>query len=186
MNNSGYGLAQLVADLQVIVGEAADVPEILEQALPLIEWISQEPAHLLYARRFESSSESGFGVNLLHEEGDGGLTICTVAWPPGGYILPHDHRSWEILSPIHGTVRHSIWRPRRDSNSGNSASIEKGCEFRVEPGQAVAIMPEEIHALENIGPTPSLTLHIYGCNIARIERTRFKISGSDGTFDDIP
>lgn len=179
MNNSGYGLAQLIADLHVIVGEAANVREILEQTLPLIEWVSQEPAHLLYARRFESSSENGFGVNLLHEEDDGGLTICTVAWPPGGYILPHDHRSWEILSPLHGTVRHSSWRQRKDRDRRGAESIEKCCEFSMKPGQAAAIMPEEIHALENIGPSPSLTLHIYGCNIARIERTRFMISGSE-------
>lgn len=186
MNNSVYGLAQLIADLHVIVGEAADIPEILEQALPLIEWVSQEPNHLLYARRFESNSESGFGVNLLHEEGDGGLTVCTVAWPPGGYVLPHDHRSWEILSPIHGTVRHSSWRPGKSRNGQGSASIEKCCEFSMYPGQAVAIMPAEIHALENVGPSPSLTLHIYGCNIARIERTRFAIRESGGAADNIP
>lgn len=178
MNNSGYGLAQLIADLHVIIGEAANVREVLEQALPLIEWVSQEPAHLLYARRFESSSGSGFGANLLHEEGDGGLTLCTVAWPPGGYVLPHDHRSWEILSPIYGTFRHSCWRPRGDRDDRSPAGIEKCCEFSMQPGQAVAIMPEEIHALENVGPNPSLTLHIYGCNIAMIERTRFTISGS--------
>ena len=175
MNNSGYGLAQLIADLHVIVGEAANVREILEQALPLAQWISKEPASWLHAKRFESSSEKGFGVNLLHEEGDSGLTVCTVVWPPGGYVLPHDHRSWEILSPVYGTVRHSSWRRAAGAAKPEDVQIEKSCEFQLNAGQAVAIIPDEIHSLENIGLSPSLTLHIYGCRVTEVERTRFEV-----------
>lgn len=177
MNNSGYGLTELIADMHVIIAEAANVREILEQARPLAEWVSQAPANWLHARRFESSSERGFGVNLLHEEGENGLTVCTIVWPPRGYVPPHDHHSWEILTPLYGTVRHSSWRPKADKGEPGAAKIQKTCEFQLQASQAVAIMPDEIHSLENVGPGPSLTMHIYGCGLALVERTRFSRGG---------
>jgi predicted metal-dependent enzyme (double-stranded beta helix superfamily) len=179
MNSSGYGLTQLVADLRVIIAEAADLRDALEQALPLAEWVAQEPANWLHARRFETSSEKGFGTNLLHDEPDDDVTVCIVAWPPGGRIVPHDHHSWEILSPVYGMVRHSSWTRPDDGLRSGESMIQKRSEIVMRPGQATSVMPQEIHGLENLGPGPALTMHIYGCKLAEVERSRF-IAGESG------
>lgn len=173
MERIGYGLSELIADLRVIIADAADAREILEQARPLAEWVSQEPENWLPALRFEADSQKGFGVNLLHEEPGNTLTVCAVAWPPGGYISPHDHHTWEILSPVYGAVRHSSWERRASGSKHGSERIEKRSEFLMRPGQAAAVMPNEIHALENFGPSLSLTIQIYGCKLADVERDRF-------------
>lgn len=173
MQGFGYGLSELIADLCVIIAEARNEREILEQARPLAEWVSQEPENWLPALRFEADSQRGFGVNLLHEEPGNTLTVCAVAWPPGGYVSPHDHHTWEILSPVYGAVRHSSWERSDSGSKPGCERIEKRSEFLMRPGQAAAVMPDEIHALENFGSSLSLTIHIYGCKLADVERGRF-------------
>lgn len=173
MERFDYGIAELISDLRVIIADAADEWEILEQARPLVEWVSQKPASWLLSRRFRSDGERNFGANVLHEEPGNNLTICTVAWSPGSYIAPHDHHSWEIVSSVIGTMRHTCWTRVEDVSDAGHVRIEKGCDFLMRPGQAAAVMPHEIHSLENSEPGMGLSLHIYGCRLAEVERRRF-------------
>jgi len=173
MNGFGYGIREMAADLRVIIADATSEREMIEQALHLVEWMAQRAEAWLPSHRFKADGERGFGVNLLHEEPGNALTICAVAWPPGGYVSPHDHHTWEILSPVYGSVCHSSWERRDSGSKPGCERIEKRSEFLVRPGQAAAVMPNEIHALENFGPGLSLTIHVYGCNLADAERGRF-------------
>ena len=173
MERFDFGMAELIADLRVIVADAENEWEILEQARPLVEWVSQKPESWLLKRRFRSDGERNYGANILHEEPGNNLTICTAAWSPGSYIAPHDHHTWEIVSCVIGTIRHTCWTKVEDVSNPGDIRIEKGCDFLMRPGQAAAVMPREIHALENFGPSMGLSLHIYGCKLAGVERRRF-------------
>lgn len=173
MHVQGYGLSELIADLRVIVADAANTRELLEQARPLVEWVSGRPARWLSTCRFETDSHRGFGTVKLHEEPGDGLSICAIAWPPGGHVLPHLHRCWEILSPVYGAMRHCTWMPPGGASKPRAGEIEKGCEVLLQPGQAVALMRHEIHSLESTGPGPGFTMHVYGCGLAEVEHGRF-------------
>lgn len=179
MGSLGYGIPEMAADLRVIIGDSANEQEIVEQALPLVEWMSHRAEVWLPAHRFEASTGSGFGANLLYEEPGNALTISAVAWPPGGHVPPHDHHSWEILAPIYGTVRHNSWAQVDGGSRPDYPGMEKTSEVVMRPGQAVAIMPREIHALESVSPGPSLTIHIYGSGLTEMGRNRFVTGEAD-------
>ena len=173
MEGLDYGISELIADLRVIIEDAESEWEILEQARPLVEWVSQKPDSWLQERRFRSDGKQYLGANILYEEPENGLTICTAAWSPGSYIAPHDHNTWEIVSSVIGTMRHTCWTAVEGGSDSGHVRIEKGCDFVLRPGQAAAVMPNEIHALENFGSGMGLSLHIYGRKLPEVERRRF-------------
>lgn len=161
MGTTGYGIAEMCADLGVIAADADNDWEIIEQALPLVEWMAQRAEAWLPDHRFETQSDKGFGTNLLAHNAERFLTISAITWPPGGSILPHCHEGWEVISPIFGKVRHSYWT---QTETGTASLRRPGLESEIVmlPGQAVGVMPGKIHALDNIGFGPNLTLHIRG------------------------
>lgn len=172
MKSFGYGIPEMAADLRVIIADASSEREMIEQALHLVQWMAQRAEAWLPSHRFKADSDRGFGVNLLHEEPGNALTICAVAWPPGGHVPPHDHHSWEILAPMYGTMRHSSWAQADSGSRADHPGTREASEIVMRPGQAVAIMPREIHALEGVSPGPGLTIHIYGKGLAEMGRNR--------------
>ena len=173
MGNAGYGIAEMCADLGVIAADAASDWEIIEQALPLVEWMAQRAEAWLPNHRFETRSDKGFGTNLLAQNAERFLTISTITWPPGGSILPHRQEDWEIISPIFGKVRHSYWAQAATRTASSPRRPVLESEIVMLPGQALGVMPGKLHALDNIGFGPNLTLHICGGMAAgRVKRSK--------------
>lgn len=173
MGNAGYGIAEMCADLGVITADAASDWEIIEQALPLVEWMAQRAEAWLPNHRFETQSDKGFGTNLLAQNAEWSLTISAITWPPGGSILPHHHEGWEIVSPIFGKVRQSYWAQAETGTASSPRRPELESKIVMLPGQALGVMPGKIHALNNIGFAPNLTLHICGGVAAgRVKRSK--------------
>lgn len=170
MGKTGYGIAEMCADLGVIAADAASDCEIIEQALPLVEWMAQRAQVWLPNHRFEAESDKGFGTNLLGRNSEYFLTISAITWPPGGSIPPHRQEGWEIVSPIFGKVRHSGWAQPESGTVSSRRRPELESEIVMLPGQAVAVMPGKIHALDNIGFGPNLTLHIRGGIMTGLKR----------------
>lgn len=150
----------MASDLRVIVSDADGEQDIIEQILPLVEWMAQRAEAWLPSHRFEIGNQREFGMNPLYE--DEILSICAVTWPPGGYVALHRHNGWEILAPIFGCARHSIWKRTEGASPPEHAGAERVSEITLRSGEAAVIMPGENHGLETVGPTPCLTLHVYG------------------------
>lgn len=175
-------IADLIATARRVVAATAD-PAAIVAALagPLRETVLS--ADWLDARCRTALPEQGFGSHLLHEEADHGLAVFCVAWLPGRGAPPHDHGTWGVVCGVEGTETNIAWRRTDDGAQSGHATLERGRESALSPGDVVTVLPADIHSVENRTDRPSLSLHLYGRHLSFVPRSRFDpVAGTQSPF----
>jgi predicted metal-dependent enzyme (double-stranded beta helix superfamily) len=167
-----YSVQDLVRDLRDIVAKTTDNREIVRQVMPLARRISSEPA----MRRkdfYECDEGQGMGINVLHEEPDNTLLVEAIAWLPGRGVLPHDHQTWGVVVGLDGHETNINWRRLDDGSRPGHAELAVQNEVVVKQGDVLAFLPDDIHSVRNDDSETTLSLHIYGKSLPRIDRSEF-------------
>lgn len=142
--------------------------EVARLARPLVEdqrWI--EPAC------FDVDEDQGIGIRVFHEGPDSGLLVQTVCWLPGRGVKPHDHQTWGVVVGLSGLEKNTSWRRLDDGGEAGHAELEVARIDEVGRGDFVKLRKTDIHSVENTGDVPSLSLHVYGRNIGKIDRWEY-------------
>ena len=165
-------IGRLVAALRVITAEHTDSAAIIGQAKPLAVMLAQETS---WVRRafYEVDEKQGMGINVLNQEDDDTIFVEVISWMPGFGVAPHDHQTWGVVVGIDGVEINVNWRRIDDGSKIGFADLEKVRETIVRKGNVVTFLPNDIHSVRNDGDKPSLSLHIYGRVLAKIERSEF-------------
>ncbi len=122
---------------------------------------------------YAADHDQGFGITILHEEPDEGFFLETVCWLPGRGVAPHDHQTWGIVVGIDGEEVNVDWRRTDDQAVAGQADLEVAEEIRMTRGTVKVLRPDDIHSIRNESDGPSLSLHLYGRNLARVDRSEF-------------
>ena len=165
-------IRRLVADLKAVTAEHDDPCEIVTRVADLTRPLAEDTSWI-EPRFLEGDAAQGFGVTVLHEAPDHGLLVETVCWLPGGGVAPHDHQTWGVVIGLRGTERNVSWRRLDDGTREGHAEITPDEDIVVGPGDCVCLRPDDIHSVRNEGTEPSLSLHIYGKNLAHLARSEF-------------
>ncbi len=95
----------------------------------------------------------------LHEDTDGTYAMYAVPMHPGHAQPPHDHTTWAVIAGVHGLEHNRLYRrPPAEV----AAPLELLGEITVGGGVALALGPQDVHAIEVPGPSDALHLHLYG------------------------
>ena len=78
-----------------------------------------------------------------------------------------------IVVGLDGRETNVDWRRRDDGSRPGYADIEKARETVGGRGVMKTFMPNDIHSIRNDFDTPSLSLHVYGRNLAQVDRSEF-------------
>jgi predicted metal-dependent enzyme (double-stranded beta helix superfamily) len=175
-------ISTLIATARRVVATATDPAAIVAAlAAPLRE--AALAGDWLDARCREVPAEQGFGSHLLHEEADHGLAVFCVAWAPGRGAPPHDHGTWGVVCGVEGTETNIAWRRTDDGAHPGHATLARGRESALSPGDVVTVLPADIHSVENRTDRPSLSLHLYGRHLNFVPRSRFDpVAGTESPF----
>jgi predicted metal-dependent enzyme (double-stranded beta helix superfamily) len=103
---------------------------------------------------------------LLVEDDDGHGLYLTINLP-GKEAAPHDHGIWCVNAGISGRERHVFYRRTDDGARPGSATVAKGGEVMVEPGNGMAMADHDIHSTEVVGQVPAIGLALYGYALTR-------------------
>lgn len=162
----------LVRDIRRIVSEET-APERLVALLgdrlrPLAEDRSWVDGDL-----YETDPGQGFGITILYEEPEDGFLLETVCWEPGRGVAPHDHQTWGVVMGLDGEEINVDWRRMDDGGEPGRAALEQIGETMVTAGVVKTFRPDDIHSIRNDSDRPSLSLHLYGRSLAKIDRSEF-------------
>lgn len=169
---ASYPLEQFVEDLRAAAASAAAARDVVDRAAPLVRRFAEEGGWLGPESR-ETDPEQGFGIRVLHEEPDHSLLVESIAWAPGRGVKPHDHQTWGIVVGVEGVERNVNWERVDDGSEPGRAELRQRNVIDVGPGHLCAFMPNDIHSVENVGDTVSVSLHVYGRSLAHIDRSEF-------------
>ncbi len=165
-------IANLVREIKAVLATTDDDAMITaavgELAKPLAadkSWI--EP------RCFETDDEQGIGIVVLHREPGDGLLIETVCWQAGRGVAPHDHLTWGVVVGLEGEETNVTWRRHDDGSTPGYADLERSQEMPVRCGDICRLQARDIHSVRNDGQTDSMSLHIYGRDLAATGRSEY-------------
>jgi len=165
-------LDALVTDIRRLVASArsgeALTAALADRLRPLADdrsWITDD--------LYETDENQGFGITVLHEEGEDGFLLETVCWAPGRGVAPHDHQTWGVVMGLDGEEINVDWRRTDDGSAPGKAALEKAEETPVTSGVVKTFRPDDIHSIRNDSDAPSLSLHLYGRSLAAIDRSEF-------------
>ncbi len=158
-----------------------DEAQLMDQAAALMrdliakdDWLAPEMA-LAHPRYYQQ--------HLLYGDPLDRFSLVSFVWGPGQQTPIHDHTVWGIIGMLRGAEysQSYVWGQvlpfAPDPAARQQAGPDPmGDEQRLEPGDVARVSPRigDIHRVRNaLDDQVSISIHLYGGNIGRIERHVF-------------
>lgn len=172
MSENRYTIDDYVKDLRAITAEETDERSIVARVQPLAKRLANAPDWMT-PTYWNCDEKQGFGVHLLHEEQDHSLAVFVMSWLPNRGTLAHNHKTWAVVVGLHGHEQETEWERLDDGSTPGFAKLRKAGERVMTAGEVAACMPDDIHAVWNVGEGRSMSLHTYGRHINFTGRSEF-------------
>ena len=99
---------------------------------------------------------------LIGQESPGGISLYLNVLRAGKKIPPHNHTTWACIAAVDG-VEHNTLYDRLDDGSGPGKAEIRGREVvAIAPGNALAMLADDVHSVEIKGDQIIRHLHFYG------------------------
>ncbi|OYY07643.1 MAG: hypothetical protein B7Y05_13365 [Polynucleobacter sp. 24-46-87] len=134
---------------------------LLENLIVVDDWLPEEfcKVHPQYYQQY-----------LLYADPLDRFSVVSFVWGPGQKTPLHNHTVWGMVGQLRGQERSADYHQQADGSY-------KADEFTLcKPGQVATVSPNthDIHVVENaLSDQTSISIHVYGGNIGRIERSVF-------------
>lgn len=165
-------ISELVTGIKDVLGRSQD-PVVITKAVETLAKPLAADLSWLQPRSFEADTGQGIGIAVLHEEPDNTLLVETVCWMPGRGVAPHDHQTWGVVLGLQGEERNVMWARSDNGSKAGYAELHQADEVVMRNGDVCRLLPDEIHSVRNDGDDLSMSLHIYGRNLAHVARSEF-------------
>ncbi|MGI9423518.1 MAG: hypothetical protein ACR2PA_10020 [Hyphomicrobiaceae bacterium] len=165
-------VATLVSEIKTVLASTHNARDITDRVAALAQPLATD-RDWIEPRCHATDESQGIGITILHAEPDNTLLIETVCWQAGRGVAPHDHQTWGVVVGLEGEETNVTWRRLDDGSQDGHASLEPSDEIVVRSGDIVQLLPTDIHSVRNDGKTNSMSLHIYGRDLATVDRSEF-------------
>lgn len=174
-----YPLDEFVEDTRRVLSTSGGVAEVLGRGSSLLERFIRTPECPPEELRIPNGAGSNpnHGSYLLYREtphGEG-LTINAEVWGPGDHAAPHDHHTWGLIGVVQNSIQETRFRRLDDGRRPDYALLEQDWVSTFQPGQVSTLTPDldEIHQMDNPSDRVTVEVHVYGRDLAGLDRCRF-------------
>jgi predicted metal-dependent enzyme (double-stranded beta helix superfamily) len=116
--------------------------------------------------RHRRAGAAHYARHLVHDAGDGSLSLYAIVWQPGQWTPVHDHGSWGVVGVVEGVLEERSWvRLTPDRGADTGIDLVRGGVILLAPGAVTSFVPNPDHIHMTGVPVeraPVLSLHLYG------------------------
>jgi len=113
--------------------------------------------------------DAPYGSWLLHLDRASGLSVVLDVFGPGQIAAIHNHRCWGAFVCVSGAERERSYAMR------DGALVQSATRLMHAGDVAVVLPPgDAFHQVECASAQASVSLHVYGADIGRLERLRWE------------
>jgi 3-mercaptopropionate dioxygenase len=173
---SDYGLRQFVDDLEDITAAENDPAAITVKAAPLLARLCCNPDAVPPEYRRAPAGQRG--RYMLHRAAR--FNVTSVIWRPGDEAASHDHETWGLVGVVENEIQETRYSSSGRRDLSGKIALEVREVLRHKPGAVSTLVPphDEIHAMYNPTMRDTLEIHVYGKDLAGLQRHAF---AKDGT-----
>ena len=114
---------------------------------------------------------------LLAENPDAGAALYLVSILPFGPSPIHDHGTFAIIAGLSGFEHNTVYARASDESGAGKATLTVDRTLELGPFDALALMPNDIHHIDNQHSLPTRHLHLYGTAFEhQLDRLEFDIT----------
>lgn len=177
---AAYVLKDFIRDLEGVVSKESDQWKIVGAVEPLMKklvasddlsWLKPEYRKPPVGK---TGPAAGYGQYCLYRRGRE-LSVIAFCWDAGKGTPIHDHLSWGVLGFIDGQEKETRFRRIDDGTRPDRAELQEiGVVYTRKGETAHLITPaRDVHRVENPGDAPSVSIHVYGCDMGTQRRRRY-------------
>jgi predicted metal-dependent enzyme (double-stranded beta helix superfamily) len=168
----------LIDETQRLMREVADDASRVDRLRPAFGrllaaegWLPDEYAQPDHKSRMGG----GIGQYALYRAEDGSLCLFALVVPPGARTPVHDHLAWGLVGLYRGQQHETIYRRADDGSREGRAVLEVARRQAIGRGEFYTLLPplDDIHHVETVSDTPSVSIHLLANDTACVWRHRF-------------
>jgi predicted metal-dependent enzyme (double-stranded beta helix superfamily) len=117
--------------------------------------------------RYRTVPPKQYTQNVVYIDPQRRFSIVALTWAPGAQTSIHDHAGWCAVTVFEGVEHEQRYRCCTDA--AQPYLVEAGSQA-LEPGCTVGMVADglDIHRVGNYSNEVTISLHVYGVDIARI------------------
>lgn len=167
-----YRVQDFVEDMKRVTERENDPPAIIERCKPLLGRLLLNPDCI--PPEFKQRGATAQGRYMLYRAAK--FNVNAVVWGPGDGLGAHNHETWGLVGILENELQETRFRRLDDSSVSGLARLEATKKTTNRAADISCLLPaDDIHAVLNTTDRNTVDIHVYGRDLAGLERLRFDV-----------